>query len=290
MRRAGLASRRGPFSCSGLSRIPRLALAQLRGIFGQRGTSNSSEMSPGFGGPRGNGAMPMQGPIPFLGGMERQGQGRRFQREFDAPNGPRRPFNNANPSVSTPASRIRLLTAIGITRTAGPMTAAPGPARIRASRLRMRSGRSGRRMATGIIPTAGPTQPPPSPSRMRASRTRRRTATGTIPDGRPYTARPAGRECGPAVSGRGRQLVLPGRPALHGRQRPAGRECGPAVSGRGRQLVLSRTAGPTPPPPPPSPPRRPRPPRRPLRPRPSRDGHAGRERHPRPGASRRSRE
>jgi hypothetical protein len=29
--------------------------------------------------------------------MERQGQGRRFQRQFDAPEGPRRPLNNANP-------------------------------------------------------------------------------------------------------------------------------------------------------------------------------------------------
>jgi hypothetical protein len=58
--------------------------------------SNSPDRGPGFGGPGGNGVMPMMGPSPFMGGMERQGQGRRFQREFDAPDGFRRPFNNPN--------------------------------------------------------------------------------------------------------------------------------------------------------------------------------------------------
>jgi hypothetical protein len=75
---------------------PEIAHAQLRGGFGQRGIPNPIEVVPGFGGPRGNGEMPMQSLFPFMGGMERQGQSLRFQR-FDAPNGPRRPPNSGNP-------------------------------------------------------------------------------------------------------------------------------------------------------------------------------------------------
>ena len=80
---------------------PGITHAQLRGGFGPRGMSNSPEMVPGFGGPRGNVAMPLPGPLPFMGGMERQGQGL-FQRQFDAPNGLRRPSNNPNPAGPNP--------------------------------------------------------------------------------------------------------------------------------------------------------------------------------------------
>jgi hypothetical protein len=99
--RAGIAS--WAVLALGTLSYPEIARAQLRGIFGQRGNANSSEMTPGVGGPRGNGGMQLPGPFPLMGGMERQGQGRRSQREFDAPNGLRRPFNNANqpPSISS---------------------------------------------------------------------------------------------------------------------------------------------------------------------------------------------
>src|SRR5690349_12133281 len=81
---------------------PGTTYAQLRGGFGQRGVSNPP-MVPGFGGPRGNVEMPLPGPLPFMGGMERQSQGRLFQqREFDAPNGQRRPANNVNPAGLNP--------------------------------------------------------------------------------------------------------------------------------------------------------------------------------------------
>jgi hypothetical protein len=61
--------------------------------------ANSSDAPLGGGGQMGIGGMLLPGPFQMIGGMERPGQGRRSQRDFDAANGPRWPLNNgASPS------------------------------------------------------------------------------------------------------------------------------------------------------------------------------------------------
>ena len=173
---------------------PEIALAQLRGVFGQRGTSNSSEMAPGFGGTRGDGALPMPGPFPFVGGMERQGQGRRPQREFDAPNGPRRPFNNANPSNLNSGQPYQAADGTWYYPDGRPnMTAAPRPG------------------ANAGLPYQNAGQPYQAGD-----------GNWYYPDGRPYTAaQPAANAAQPYLAVDGKWYYPDGRPYTAANAQPA---------------------------------------------------------------------
>ena len=201
VRRAGLASRRVPFSRSGLSHIPGPHTPNSEASWDSGVTSNSSEMTPGFGGTRGNGAMPIPGPVPFIGGLERQGQGRRPQREADVPNGGRRLPNSPNLPGLNP----------------------------------------GQQYQPGDWVWYGPDGRPytvPQPGMNAGQPYQAQDGKWYYPERAALYTYPAGRECGPAVPGRGRQLVLPGRSALHHAPPPSRPRTRASRIRHGRQLVL----------------------------------------------------